>query len=481
MSMAFPARPLPTGSAQRARAKAKRDPGITYLEPEDQAYAVAIHRLNSSGWAADPAELSDWQHERDEVLELLRQARQELYAHLGVFAPTRDYLTLRWTAICGPSFVALVRALRSHLYLNRATGELRELWFVEGTSLAEEMGVSSATFWRVLQRARKGRGAPVYKQFVVRRRRRRYDAAAQACRVTSNEYLVALEDPLTPEDAAWVEARARELLEEKHRLQGESLTALSNCESDSSRNLIEQRDLLEERNQEREDLRSPGRREGFHVAGKAIGNEARNTANGEETGRGAEQTAERRQTEQGKARSAIESDRESTSEKLAAARAGGRERGRVTDLHTREVVVPGVPTLPAAVVLSERAMRAAAAEGVIEHTAEYVLRELGDPAPAGATKSLAMAFAEEGAPEDAMCDLVQLARRRYRRHQMLGAPRPGSPVGYFLVIARNAAKDAARAGWDIARLERQDEKQQVKRLAKADAQARQERRQETWE
>lgn len=473
------AQPTAHSAAQRARAKAKQNLTITVLAPEDQEYATAIHRLNATGWAGDPANLSDWANEREELLTLLWQARQELYTALGVGHENRDYLTLRWQPACGPVFLALVRTLRNHLFLNRATGELRELWFEEGAELATAMGVSPATFWRLMKRIRTSAAAPVYKQFVIRRTRRRYDATAQATRVTSNQYLVAMEDPLTPDDEEWVLARAYELLaeqrraadgkvpipqdaqgeaaaaaHEEHRLQGESQNALSFCESERSIKVIEQRDQLLEINQERGSYRSPERGdESFRVASAAIGN----AAVPDQTRTGATRIVEAKQG-QPNGRSEIASNRRSNREEVFRA------------------APPAAPTaeLPAAAVLSELEVATATAVAVIVGVAGDILDEFGDVRPQVAVKEIAEALARAGAPQSVMCSLIYVARARVRAYQSRGGHIRTTPVGYFLTTLRNLITEAhEHYAWDVEKIRAHDEKAQASKIIQADTQARQ--------
>ncbi len=470
------AQPTARSAAQRARAKAKQNLTITVLEPEDQDYATAIHRLNATGWAGDPAELSDWANEREELIDLLWQARQELYKALGVGLghENRDYLTQRWLPVCGPTFIAFVRVLRDRLYLNRATGELRELWFEDGTDLATAMGVSRASFWRMLKRARESAGAPVYKQFVVRRTRRRYDATAQATRITSNQYLVAMEDPLTPDDEAWVAARASELLAERqggasgsaadtpqgeeHPSVGETKNAVSLCDSERSLTLREQRDRPLEINRERGSYRSPSRGdEGFRVASAAIGNGAMP----DETRTGATRIAEGEQG-QTSGRSDIASDRTSNREKIA--------RAAPPAARTAEV--------PADAVLSELEVATATAVAVIEGVAGDILHEFGEASESGVrstVKTIARQMAQAGAPEQVMCGLIYVARERVRACQARGGHIQTTAVGYFRTTLKNLIGEAASGNyaWNIERIRAADEKRQASEIVVADARARQ--------
>lgn len=523
-------RPSPPGAAQRARAKARRDPITIILDDGDQEYVQAIRRLNRTGWADDPATLSDWQDERDELLGLLWQARQELYRHLGVGHEHRDYLTIRWLPICGPAFIALMRVLRANLYLNRTTGELRELWFEDGADLAAAMGVSRATFWRVLKRARESEAAPMLKQFLIRLGRRRYDAVAQATRKTSNQYLVAMEDPLTPDDADWVAARARELREQRrrqehqgaaeaanaggggareeqgereggdHRSADETLNAVADRDAERSRGMRPPRESLEETYLERGSRRS-AESESIPVAPTAIGNGARYGAGCANTGTGTgsvaveivatETSGTVGRDDQAERDSEIEQNRKSRDEEkprraaplahLSAPISDGHAGpvGRVVSLHTGAELAPGLPT---AAILSERAARVAAIEGIIAFDCGYILPELGDQNPAAATRTVAQELERAGAPEEAMCAIVQLARRQFRRHQMRGAPEPGTRIGYFIGVARGTIREA-RAGkrgkyapWDIEGLERYYEANHERALARAAGRARQAQR-----
>lgn len=499
MAIPIPSLARPSGAAARARAKAKREPGLTYLEPRDHDAALAIHRLNTTGWAGDPADLSAWQHEQEELLELLWQARQELYAQLGIHPinPERTYLQLRWLPRCGPTFIALVRVLRGKLYLNRSTGELRELWFEDGVDLAAAMGVSQATFWRLLKRARDSADAPLYRQFLLRRRRRRYDAAAQAVRVASNEYLVAVEDPLTPEDAEWVLARAYELLAEhravpvpptpgptmaapEHRLVLESQNALSPCVSECSLTLREQRDPLEKHNQERGSHRSPRKeREAAFPVATAI----RNVANHEAV---PEQAAQREHSlpsssGMGNGRYTLNTERHipigsfspsNTSMYAAAPHAycGGERPLNGEDNEEDRVV--GMSDIATDAVLSEQELAVARAAGIIERVAGDLLEQFGDLNVRSGITQLAQQLARYRAPASAMIDLCYLGRARVRRFQARGGSIHTSKAAFFLTTTKNAIAEAARIGWKIAKMEEVDQKAHARQLARAESRAR---------
>jgi hypothetical protein len=119
-----------------------------------------------------------------------------------------SYLRRRWLPILGPVAIALIEALRRHTYVDRARGELRDTWRMPIHELAAAIGRSESTVKRLLN-------LPMLRLFVLRARQRRYSPAHQASVVCANLYLVAVTDPLIPEDRAEVERLVLEMLRQQ--------------------------------------------------------------------------------------------------------------------------------------------------------------------------------------------------------------------------------------------------------------------------
>lgn len=139
-------------------------------------------------------------------------ALQEAYANVyneivkpdKVFVATQ-YFRKRWVPLLGPALAWAITALRQHCYWNKNTGEMRDWCLVTQQELADEIGVSVATFKRLLQHEHAGK-------FITDvTHRYRYDASLQKQVRKPSMYRVRMDDPLVPED----EERLKEMVAQR--------------------------------------------------------------------------------------------------------------------------------------------------------------------------------------------------------------------------------------------------------------------------
>ena len=117
------------------------------------------------------------------------------------------YFADRWMRDLGPVGAAIVIALRSHCYQNRATGELRNRIQLAVPQIAAEVGVSAKTVRREMESNK------TLQRFVQRREEYAPGPTPQSLRTDAYSYLVAMDDPVHPLD----EERLQEAIREKIR------------------------------------------------------------------------------------------------------------------------------------------------------------------------------------------------------------------------------------------------------------------------
>ncbi|HLH29092.1 MAG TPA: helix-turn-helix domain-containing protein [Acidimicrobiales bacterium] len=131
-------------------------------------------------------------HERLEVLPFYHDLRNQIVRPFNVHVETR-YFFRRWKPTLGPILTLLIMELRDRCYYNPRTGERRDYCWPSQEELARALGVSVRTIIRTLQ-------SPLARKFIRIQHRYRYDPALGKKVRTSSAYLVAMDDPLLPED-----------------------------------------------------------------------------------------------------------------------------------------------------------------------------------------------------------------------------------------------------------------------------------------
>ncbi|HVC33583.1 MAG TPA: helix-turn-helix domain-containing protein [Chloroflexota bacterium] len=182
-------------SATPAGAATPREPAV----PAPGAATVADDR--ASRVAALAARLQD---ERLEVLPFYHDLRNQIVRPLNLHVETR-YFFRTWKPRLGPVLTLLIMELRDRCYYNPRTGERRDYCWPSQEELARSMGVSVRTVIRALQE-------PLARRFIRVQYRYRYDPLLGKKVRTSSAYLVAMDDPLVPEDDAELKRRAAERL-----------------------------------------------------------------------------------------------------------------------------------------------------------------------------------------------------------------------------------------------------------------------------
>src|SRR5579875_3452168 len=131
-------------------------------------------------------------HERLEVLPFYHDLRNQIVRPFNVHVETR-YFFRRWKPTLGPILTLLIMELRDRCYYNPRTGERRDYCWPSQEELARALGVSVRTIIRTLQ-------SPLARKFIRIQHRYRYDPVLGKKVRTSSAYVVAMDDPLLPED-----------------------------------------------------------------------------------------------------------------------------------------------------------------------------------------------------------------------------------------------------------------------------------------
>lgn len=183
-------------------------PGGDASVPEEADRAARVEAL-----------IARLENERLEVLPFYHDLRNQIVRPLNVHVETR-YFFRQWKPKLGPVLTLLIMELRDRCYYNPRTGERRDYCWPSQEELARAIGVSVRTIIRALQ-------SPLARRFIRIQHRYRYDPALGKKVRTSSAYVVAMDDPLRPEDEPLLARLAAEqiLAEEttqRHLLQASS-------------------------------------------------------------------------------------------------------------------------------------------------------------------------------------------------------------------------------------------------------------------
>jgi hypothetical protein len=353
------------------------------------------------------------------------------YNALAVLGP--NYLIKRWLPKKGPAFVALIQAMRAHIFYNFDTREQQTKYFPEAETIAQLAGISRATVFRLLN-------DPDMLRFIRRERRRRWDKEMHKEVTTSNRYYVALDDPPTPEDEHLVrEAQERlaaitandtpivdddrptrrkkaQTLASTSESQFETLIAVSKRDPDSSLNL-----RLEDRS-----LKTDLLAEGISIReGERLGPEAIRNAD-----RAGYQVDEAQNTK---------TDQEP--EQI------GKIHAKRIESNRPELATPGAA---AAVVLSEgeawKVDARVAAGGIIASN----LTQLGGTGAAEAVERVLSSHAPYRTPAEILAQLADIAKDR--TNNRAAHIDEDAAAGYFIKVLCNLAKEARSSHYDLAKL-----------------------------
>jgi hypothetical protein len=355
------------------------------------------------------------------------------YNALAALGP--NYLIKAWLPKKGPAFVALIQAMRAHIFYNFETRQQQTKYFPEAATIAKMCGISRAKVFRLLN-------DPDMPRFIRREKQRRWDKVMHKEVTTSNRYYVALDDPPTPEDEhlvreaqerlAHITAHDNAILDDdrparrpkaqRSEYQNETLIAVSERDSDSSIKL-RQEDRISKTNIY----------EGFTSIRESEAGEAEAIRIADRTGRGTKDAAIRNEIEQERDQVKIRAKQiESDRKVLATCRADG------------------VPTLPAEAMLSEteawRVDARVAAAGIIASN----LVQLGGSGPADAIERVLSAHASYRTPAEILAKLADIARDR--TNNRAGHIDDDAMPGYFISTLCNMASEARRKHYDVAAL-----------------------------
>src|SRR5579883_2193533 len=147
---------------------------------------------NASAQARLDALIARLAGEHLEVLPFYHDLRNQIVRPLNLHVETR-YFFRRWKPILGPVLTLLIMELRDRCYYNPRTGERRDYCWPSQEELARAIGVSTRTVIRALQ-------DPRAQKFIRIQHRYRYDPVLGKKVRTSSAYVVAMDDPLLPED-----------------------------------------------------------------------------------------------------------------------------------------------------------------------------------------------------------------------------------------------------------------------------------------
>lgn len=365
-----------------------------------------------------------------------------------------DYLLRKWLPLLGPELFTLIKVLRSMCYFNPETGELREECWPTYETLAARCGVSRATIARWLKRDASGQfvwkqtseagqtewvSSPLNGFIRLVRRRTRYSPQHQSRVQTSNLYLVALDDPLLPEDVEALKEREAELevLEavtvntsppgqgmtgRDSESQNETRRAVSKRDS-QSRLILRRKELLRSNSLNIEIERTKGERPLVSEEG---------------------QTAEDDVTASPPKKTLVGGLGAKSSSAECTTRASGCAAQRSAQ-----------PSVTAPLKVKDPALSAAVQQtgGVL---ASLLQEEFGASNPVGGALTILEALVEVHAPLDTLVDLASLGRKRLRQQLALGNPIQNQ-AGYYITLMRDLAREALVKGWDVAQLAQEDD------------------------
>ncbi len=381
------------------------------------------------------------EHASDQIRGFYYDARR---AALG-----NDYLRRKWLPREGPLFYAFIQVMRSFCYFNPQTGELREECYPSVPTIAARLGVDPATVHRLIQRDKTtgefiSKNAEALKRFIKVQPRWLYNPEVGHKTQRSSVYLVAMDDPPTPEDDHLVEEKAGELTAiltmeqvreqrqadstpdvkpEPTDLQNASQLTLAKCESVMSRKMqdktlpltITSKDNLE---------RTLGGRSSvdWSIGKQQNGGEEKALVGGEPAG-------------------------STFGELINAPTDSAPPQQRLAS--RKEVKVHQTQAL-------------AEAHALVGETVREALLALGGSNPAKGVQSILTALVEVAAPLERMPELFALGQRRLEQQQELRTIPNAS--GYLIGIIRNVAVEGMLKGWNVAQMRAEDEEKHAQAL-----------------
>ncbi len=369
-----------------------------------------------------------------------------------------DYLLRKWLPILGPDLFTLIKVLRSMCYFNRETGELRDQCWPTYETLAAKCGVTRATIGRWLKRDASGQFVWLQKGedgkkrlvwsplnlFLQVQRRRRYCAKHQHRVQTSNLYLVALDDPLTPEDEEELKRREAESALLQARAQSHTATS-GDPQPDAMSGATEAQNETQSADSKRASERRlkmsrevvPGRdalNDNFdRTKGERLLASEEKQGTTEALPRPREVTQEERQEELSPATRHIN-------------QAESRERPRRSIRNSKMAKMNS---------MSAREQALAEATQIAGSMVAALLEDLGASNPAGGTQTILEALVEAGTPLERMGALASLGLNRLRQQLALGNPIENQ-AGYYIAIMRDLVLEALVKRWDTAQIEQED-------------------------
>ena len=408
-------------------------------------------------------------------------AEMQPFHHNALRVLGDNYLIRAWLPKKGPAFVALIQAMRCHIYYDFVNGEQKTHYFPEAATLAKLAGISRALVFRLLN-------DPDMALFIKRINRRRYSPEHQREVQTSNLYMVAMDDPPTPEDRHKVEEAQRRIdainrgedpdaparsarsgTGKSSESQIDTLRGVSNRDSHSSINLRHE-DRMTINNIQGDIRRSVTSDE----RARTIGNEA--AANWDDHPDRAQ--APHVATKPGTQRTTKIG---STSESELSI------RGEMFLSKTRVSVDDGQQNrdredngIPAPAILSESAMYKADARACLDTTRlpvtrktvlEHQLDRYGVTEQQAAVERILSAHAQTRTPVELLVELSEIARKQVDRYATQrdenDIPMVTNPGGYYITTLCNLAKKAQSVGFDLQRIRLTPAKNARKDQAKA--------------
>lgn len=367
----------------------------------------------------------------------------------------RDYLRRKWLPREGPLFYAFIQVMRSFCYYNSETGELREDCWPAVPTIAARLGVDPATVHRLIQRDKTtgefiSKHAEALKRFIKVQPRWLYNPQVGHKTQRSSVYLVAMDDPPTPEDDHLVEEKAGELAailtmeqvrqqrqatasppeeDQDHTdLQNASQLPLAFCESVMSRKM--------------QDKTLP-----LIIT---FNNNVERTFSG---------------------RCSIDWSigKQKTEEDEEKALVGGEPAASTLEqqdhLAQRSPQPPRPPRTHKSVKQLRQTQALVQVYPQVGATMHQALVDLGGSNPDGGVQTILEALVEVAAPPEQMPNLFALGQRRLEQQQeLLTIP---NPTGYLIGIMRTLAVEAMLKGWKVDQMWAEDEEKHAQAVRSA--------------
>ncbi|HLW00042.1 MAG TPA: hypothetical protein VKT82_15340 [Ktedonobacterales bacterium] len=389
---------------------------------------------------------SSTEHAPDQIRGFYYDARRAALGH--------DYLRRKWLPREGPLFYAFIQVMRSFCYFNSETGELREDCWPSVPTIAARLGVDPATVHRLIQRDKTtgefiSTHAEALKRFIKVQPRWLYNPQVGHKTQRSSVYLVAMDDPPTPEDDHLVEEKAGELaailtmetVRQQHQaeiatdseaentdLQNASQLPLAKCESVMSRKMQDKTLPLTLTFNKNEERTLRGRCSIDWSIGK-------------------------QKTEEGEEKALI---------------GGGPAaptREEPGNLAQRSPQPPRTPHPNKSAKHQLQAQALARVHPQVGATIHQTLVELGGSNPDGGVQTILEALVEVAAPPEQMPALFALGQQRLGQQQdLLTIP---NPTGYLIGIMRRVAVEAMLKGWKVDQMRAEDEEKHAQALRSA--------------